>query len=371
MKRGYSTDRGRELEKPLMRVGGLTGEQEIEEYKKNGSSAGRTVALVMGALGFLAVIVLMAIGLWRLQVVQEDLESLDARLNTAEDLLVVHTDQIAALNTTLIVTIGRVTVNAQNIAILNATTISQGLRITSLENRTTNLENRLTVDEIKLLGVMNNVTDLQTTMAVVVANISVLQVEVAFLLVNASDHEQRLDALEIIAAENTALLNNLVIWLQQNLTIIDYRLDVLNISYTVTGSGSAWVVSGPALPSPVTWQTRHFRDVGLDFEYLWISDTNWNPTQIRIAPGGPYSFQITNFTSHSPFGVIPDPTLSLDRPMGPYQQSKFLLQSFLPNPAVLSVAWDNVNATLNFRSNLALFDAVTIVQPLTFITGFL
>lgn len=191
------------------------------------------------------------------------------------------------------------------------------------------------------------------------------------MLVNASDHEQRLDALEATAAAQMVILDNLLVWLQQNLTIIDYRLDALNISYTVTGSGEALVVSGPALTSNVTWETRRFTDVGLDFEYLWISDTNWNPTQIRIDPGGPYSFQITNFTSSSPFGVVPSPSLSLDRPLGPYQQSKFLLQSFVTNPQVLSAAWDNVNVALNFRSNLAMFDAVTIVQPLTFITGFL
>jgi hypothetical protein len=354
-----------------MPVGNQDEENEVKDYQSKGNKCGRNVALVAGVLGFLLVILLMAVTLWRFQIQQEDLNSLDSRLTTAEELLVEHTAQILLLNTTLVTTIGRVTQNTININTLNVTTISQGQRISSLENRTTILENRLTVDEIKLLGVMNNVTALQATMAVVIANISALQVEVAFLLVNASDHEQRLDILEAKAIQQSIILTNLGIWLQQNLTIIDARLDTLNISYTVTGSGHALVTSGPALTSNVTWQTRHYSDVGLDFEYLWISDTNWNPTQIRVAPGGPYSFQVSNFTSNSPFGVVPSPSLSVDRPLGPFQQSKFLLQSFVTNPQVLSAAWDPVNAVLNFRSNLALFDAVTIVKPLTFITGFL
>jgi len=368
--RNTATGRG-DLGKPLMPVGNQDEENEVKDYQSKGNKCGRNVALVAGVLGFLLVILLMAVTLWRFQIQQEDLNSLDSRLTTAEELLVEHTAQILLLNTTLVTTIGRVTQNTININTLNVTTISQGQRISSLENRTTILENRLTVDEIKLLGVMNNVTALQATMAVVIANISALQVEVAFLLVNASDHEQRLDILEAKAIQQSIILTNLGIWLQQNLTIIDARLDTLNISYTVTGSGHALVTSGPALTSNVTWQTRHYSDVGLDFEYLWISDTNWNPTQIRVAPGGPYSFQVSNFTSNSPFGVVPSPSLSVDRPLGPFQQSKFLLQSFVTNPQVLSAAWDPVNAVLNFRSNLALFDAVTIVKPLTFITGFL
>jgi len=366
---GASEGRG-DLGKPLMPVGGKE-EDEINEYLDKGNKCGRNVALVAGVLAFLIVILLMGVGLWRFQIQQEDLQSLDSRLTTAEELLVEHTAQILLLNTTLVNTIGRVMQNTINIATLNVTTISQGGRISSLENRTTILENRLTVDEIKLLGVMNNVTALQATMAVVIANISALQVEVAFLFANASNHEERLDILEAKAIQQALILTNLGIWLQQNLTIIDARLDTLNISYTVTGSGRALVTSGPALTSNVTWETRHYADVGLDFEYLWISDTNWNPTQIRVAPGGPYSFQVSNFTSHSPFGVVPSPSLSVDRPLGPFQQSKFLLQSFVTNPQVFSAAWDPVNAVLNFRSNLALFDAVTIVKPLTFITGFL
>jgi len=371
-----SAKTSRDLDKPLLtRVGETAAaaavDPEVAEYQKNGSRCGMNTALVMGALAFIMVFVLMGVGLWRLQVQQEDLQSLDARLTTAEELLVEHTEQISQLNQTLVITIGRVTQNTARINTLNATEISQGLRITSLENRTTLLENRLTLDEIKLLGVMNNVTALQTTMAVVLTNISALQVEVAFLLRNASNHEMRIDVLEAKANAQAAFLANIATWLQQNLTIIDNRLDTLNISYTVTGSGRAQVVSGPALTSNVTWQTRHYQDVGLDFEYLWISDTNWNPTQIRLPPGGPYSFQIANFTSDDPFGVVPNPSLALDRPLGPFQQSKFRLQSFLPNPQVLSAAWNNVNATLDFRSNLQLFDAVTIIAPLTFITGFL
>lgn len=368
---GSTGHSSRDLTKPLITRVGDTVDPEVAEYQKNGTRCGMNTALVMGALAFIMVFVLMGVGLWRLQVVQEDLQSLDARLTTAEELLVEHTDQIAFLNTTLVITIGRVTQNTARINTLNATEISQGLRITSLENRTTLLENRLTLDEIKLLGVMNNVTALQTTMAVVLANISALQVEVAFLLRNASDHEMRIDVLESKANAQASFLANIATWLQQNLTIIDSRLNTLNVTYTVTGNGTAHVVSGPALTSNVTWQTRHYQDVGLDFEYLWISTTNWNPTQIRVAPGGPFSFQITNFTSNDPYGVVPSPSLSLDRPLGPFQQSKFLLQSFLAHPQVLSAAWDNVNAALNFRSNLQLFDAVTIIEPLTFITGFL
>jgi hypothetical protein len=374
---GSGSNNSRDLTRALLPIGAGEGsdieaqDRAILQEERTASKAGRNVALLLGVLAFLLVSLMLGIGLWRLQVVQEDLESLDARLTTAEELLVEHTAQIATLNSTLIDTIVRVTRNTLDIETLNGTEISQGLRITSLENRTTLLENRLTLDEIKLLGVMNNVTALQTTMAVVLANISALQAQVAFLERNATNHEQRIDVLEAKALQQAALLNSLQLWLQSNLTIIDARLDTLNVTYTVTGSGHAMVTSGPALTSNVTWQTRHFQDVGLDFEYLWISDTNWNPTQIRVAPGGPYSFQVSNFTSYAPFGVVPSPSLSLDRPMGPFQQSNFLLQSFLSNPQVLSAAWDNVNVVLNFRSNLALFDAVTIVHPLTFITGFL
>ena len=327
----------------------------------------------MGVLAFVVVIVLAAVGLWRFQVVQDDLNDLDTRLADAEALLVVHTGQIATLNTTLITTIRQVTLNTQNIATLNSTQISQGQRITSLENRTNLLEARLTVDEIKLLGVMNNVTLLQAEVAQAHLNITILQSEVSILEINVTDHGLRINALEVASAQQGALLANLVIWMQQNLTIIDQRLNALNTSYTVTASGEALVVSGPALTSNVTWQTRHYRDVGLDFEYLWISDTNWNPTQIRIAGGSAadYTFQITNFTLTSPVGAIPSPTSILERPLAVYQRSKFLLQSFTPNPVVLSATWDNVNGALNFRSNLQPFDAVTIIAPLTFVIGFL
>jgi hypothetical protein len=219
---------------------------------------------------------------------------------------------------------------------------------------------------------MNNVTDLQIEVAQAQLNITILQSQVSVLQFNVTDLGSRVTELEIGFAQQAQQLTDLMVWLQQNLTIIDQRLDILNISYVVTGSGDAMVASGPALTSPVTWQTRRFTDVGLDFEYLWISDTNWNPTQIRIpGNGSTWNFQVTNFTLTSPFGVLPAPSTSLDRPLGPYQQSKFLLQSFDPDPQVLSATWDNVNVALDFRSNLAPFDAVTIVKPLTFITGFL
>jgi hypothetical protein len=356
---------------PLLRIGGKD-EDEIADYARYGSSSGRTVTAVMGVLAFIALLVVAAVGLWRLQVVQEDLSNLNYRLDDAEALLIVHTQQINTLNTTLITTIQRVTINTQNIATLNLTTMSQGLRITSLENRTTTLENRLTLDEIKLLGVMNNVTLLQIEVAQAQLNITILQSQVSILQLNVSNHEARLLVLEAGFAQQAVVLANLLVWLQQNLTIIDQRLDILNVTYVVTGRGAAMVASGPALTSPVTWETRHFTDVGLDFEYLWISDTNWNPTQIRIpGNGSSWNFQITNFTLTSPVGVVPAPSVSLDRPLAPFQQSKFLLQSFQARPQVVSAAWDNINVALNFRSTLDVFDAVTIVRPLTFVIGFL
>jgi len=356
---------------PLLRIGGQE-DDEITQYARYGSSAGRTVTAVMGVLAFIALLVVAGVGLWRFQVVQDDLSSLNERLDDAEALLIVHTKQIDTLNSTLITTIQRVTINTQNIAILNATTISQGLRITSLENRTTNLEDRLTVDELKLLGVMNNVTLLQIEVAQAQLNITILQSQVSILQINVSNHETRLEILEAGFAQQAVVLANLLIWLQQNLTIIDQRLDILNVTYTVTGRGAAMVASGPALTSPVTWETRHYTTVGLDFEYLWISDTNWNPTQIRIpGNGSSWNFQVTNFTLTSPVGVVPAPSISLDRPLGPFQQSKFLLQSFQARPQVFSAAWDNINVALNFRSSLDVFDAVTIVRPLTFVIGFL
>jgi len=385
----------RPLNEPLLPIGNFKQDAaELAEYQRNGSTGWRVVSSVMGVLAFVAVIVLAAVGLWRLQVMaaavatcwvtlsltqslsikvqQNDISDLDTRLTEAEDELVVHTNQIAALNATLIATVAQVAINVIKIAQLNATTISQGLRITSLENRTTHLEERLTIDEIILLGVIYNVTVLQIEMAQAIVNITVLQSEVTILQGNVSNHQQRLLVLEAEYIAQAALLVEIQYWLQQNLTIIDQRLDILNITYTVTGQGTALVTSGPALPSGVTWQTRHFRQAGLDIEYLWISTTAGNPTQIRLTgAGGNYSFQITNFTATAPFGVLPAPSNFLERPLGPYQQSKFLLQSFVPNPVVLSAAWDNVNVALNFRSNLELFDAVTIVQPLTFITGFL
>jgi len=368
---GFRPKGRRPAEDPLLVGGRQEEEQELRDYEKYGSSGWRVVAGVMGVLAFFGLLIVTSVGLWRLQVQQNDISELDQRLMIAEELLIHHTDQIAVLNSTLITTIAQVVDNTQRIGTLNATQITDEGRISSLENRTTLLEARLTVDEIKLLGVMNNVTVLQAQMAQAIINITVLQSEVTILQGNVSQQGSRLNVLEAEYAAQQVQLNQLAAWLQGNLTIIDARLDILNITYVVTGSGRATVESGVAIPSQVTWQTRHFAHVGLDVEYLWISTTNYNPTQIRLANSSLYSFQVTNFTLTSPVGVLPAPSAFLERPLGPFQQSKFLLQSFNPAPRVLSAAWDNVNVALNFRSNLALFDAVTITAPLTFIIGFL
>ena len=160
-----------------------------------------------------------------------------------------------------------------------------------------------------------------------------------------------------------------------NLSIIDSRLDALNVTYNVTAEGTAEVISGPAIPAAVTWQVRHFVETGgVDVEYLWISDTNWNPTQIRSTTP-PYSFQIGNWLPNPPVNAtntdVPDS--GLWRPLTPYQKSKFIFPvvNVVTNPAVTAVRWNNFNQTLDFQSNLGVFDAVTIVAPLTFIIGFL
>lgn len=356
------------LEEGLLPIGApKDGEAEIAAYRKYGSTGWAVVAGVMGVLAFIAVLVVAGVGLWRLQVQQEDISNLDERLTTAEELLVKHTEQINALNETLIATDAQVADNTRRIVTLNATQISQGLRITSLENRTTHLEERLTEDEIILLGVIANVTVLQQTLQIAILNITILQSEVAVLQGNVSNHGMRLAALEAEYAAQQAQINSILAMI----TIIDDRLNELNITYTVTGSGRATVESGVALTSPVTWQTRHYSYAGLDFEYLWISTTNGNPTQIRLANASTYSFQVANFTTTPPFAKLPSPSTFLQRPLGPFQQSKFLLQSFVPHPMVTASAWDNVNGVLNFYSNLELFDAVTIVAPLTFVVGFL
>jgi hypothetical protein len=99
------------------------GQEEIANYARYGSSSGRTVTALMGVLAFIALLAVAGIGLWRFNVVQEDLTNLDVRLSDVEALLIVHTEQILTLNITLLETIVRVNINTANIASLNATVI--------------------------------------------------------------------------------------------------------------------------------------------------------------------------------------------------------------------------------------------------------
>lgn len=366
---------------PATRIGinGQEVEGAADAVAGKGGNMCTTILLAMGFFAFLIVAVFIGIWVWRSNEVQSDLNNLNNRLKTAEALLVNHTGRLTGLDSLLATTIARVTVNEGNITSLREIAENHEGRITSLEGRTTALEGRMTDAEAKLLGIMNNVTTLQGEMLAAQQDIAKIYIEIGKLQQNATDHENRIRVLEVSNTQNVLHITQLFSWLQGNLTVIDARLDQLNTTYTVTAYGNALVTSGYSIPSPVTWQTRHFTATGgVDVEYLWISDSMWTPTLITAnSTETPFSFHVSNFTSAddrtNPTTPVPMPTLSLDRPLTAYQKSKFLITSNFPdsNATVISVAWNNTARTLDFKSDMRVFDAVTIVKPLTFIIGFL
>jgi hypothetical protein len=359
-------------------IGGLTAEEQAElaqareDYNSKPGNGCKSIVVAAGGLALLCVLAMSAVFIWRGYVFQDDITRLNNRLIIAEALLVNHTLRINSLNTTLITTIGRVTHNEADILSQNHTLENHETRIKSLENRTTLLEGRMTAAELNILGLMNNVTILQAEMIAVQADLAVIHAEITLLQQNASNHEARIVALEQQMVINTNNIQLLFTYLENNLTVIDQRLNELNTTYTVTASGSAMVKSGPSTPVTVTWETRHFRSVGgLDVEYLWISDMHFVPILIQLQTSvNGYSFQVTNFTSSKPVQALPAPSLALDRPLGTYQQSKFFTLSSVPNATVWSTTWNNTEVSLDFKTNLVLFDAAAIVTPLTFVIGF-
>ena len=342
------------------------------DYASKPGNGCKSLVLAMGGLALLGVIAIGAIFIWRGFVFQNDLVRINDRLIIAEALLVNHTTRLNVLNATLIVTISRVDANTAELLSHNHTLEDHETRIKDLENRTTLLEGRMEAAEIKLLGVMNNVTTLQAEMIAVQQDLVAIHADILLLQQNASNHETRIIALEEQMIINTNNIQLLFTYLQQNLTIIDQRLDELNTTYTVTASGNAMVKSGPSDPVTITWETRHFRSVGgLDVEYLWLSDMNFVPVLIQWqTPVDGYSFQVSNFTTSTPVHALPAPSVALDRPLSLYQRSKFFLLTSVMNPAVWSATWNNTDISLNFKSNLITFDAVAIITPLTFVIGF-
>jgi len=336
-----------------------------------------SLMIMAGFLAFFLVLVLAGLFAWRSFTQEDSINSLSQRLSMAESLLSNHTTRLNILDVELAATNLKVGINMMDIAANNATLNDHEDRITSLENRTALLEDRMTDAEIKLIGLMDNVTTLQQEMLQAQQDIITLFGDVLAINNTVNNHETRIQALEVNIAANNEKLQNLMAWLQGNLTIIDQRLDILNVTYVVTASGTAEVRSGVAIPANVTWETRRFTDVGLDFEYLWISDSDWNPTMIRLEPpNSTWSFEITNFTLTStpgPVMSVPQPTLILDRPLMTYQQSKFLIQNEIiePNPAILAARWNNERVSLQFITNLHEFSSVTITKALTFIIGFM
>jgi len=306
---------------------------------------------------------------------QSDISALNKRLKAVEAITIVHTAQIASINATLTANVAQTNVNTANIFLLNTSVISDEQRISLLETDLNATIDRLTADEVKLLGVMDNVTALQSDVATLQQDVITLIAEVTTLQYNVTVQAGQINALQIAVIQNAVSITNIISYMQGNLSIIDSRLDALNTTYTMTAEGTALVMSGPATPSPVTWQVRRFVETGgVDVEYLWVSDTNWNPTQIRTTTP-PDSFEIGSWLPYPPVNatntLIPD--TGLWRPLTPYQKSKFIFPvvSLVPNPQVTAVRWNNYNQTLDFQSNLNIFDAVTIVAPLTFIIGFL
>lgn len=330
---------------------------------------------VAGIIAIIVVFVMAGIFTWLYFHTENRVDSVTLRITIAESLLVNHTNRLNGLDALLATTIAKVKRNMQDIMTLNATAANHESRILSLENRTTLLETRLTADELKLLGVMNNVTTLQIEMIQAQLDIQILYGDVSLLNATVADHEARIQALENKTMINMMNIQLLFQYLQGNLTIIENRLDLLNTTYTVSASGTAMVKSDVSPPVDVTWETRYYHATGgLDVEYLWISDSNWQPIMIRQEPPNfTYSFEISNFTVSQPYMVVPAPSLMLDRPLEAYARSKFMIMNEIicPNPAVLSVLWNNTDVSLQFRTNLHDFSSVTILRPLTFITGFL
>jgi len=331
-----------------------------------------TFMMTLGVIAFIGVCIIAGVFIWRTVTQQDDISTLSRRISIAESLLVNHTTRLNGLDALLATTIAKVNVNMMGIASNNATIQSNVARIVSLENRTTSLETRMNAAEIKLIGLMINVTILQEEVAILQENVTSLRNDVNAMNITINNHETRIQALELNIAQNNVKLTNLMNWLQGNLTIIDERLNILNVTYTVTAFGTAEVRSNDAIPANVTWQTRKYTDVGLDVEYLWISDSNWNPVMIRWGPpNATWSFEIRNFTTATPVMAIPSPTLDVDRPLMTFQRSKFLIQNEIisPDPAILAATWNNEEVSLQFITNLHLYSSVTIVSPLTFVIG--
>ena len=354
------------------------GQVEGEEGGSGGGGGGGGGGMfsgVMGIIAIIAVFVLAGIMAWLYFHMENRVDSATFRITVAESLLVNHTNRLNGLDVLLAATIAKVQRNMMDIATLNSTAANHESRILSLENRTTLLEIRLTEDEIKLLGVMNNVTTLQQEMLQAQLDIQNLYGDVGLLNATVADHETRIQALENKTMINMMNIQLLFQYLQGNLTIIENRLDALNTTYTVSANGTALMTSGNSTAVNVTWQTRYYHATGgLDVEYLWISDSNWIPIQItQEPPADTYSFAITNFTVSQPYMPIPAPSLMLDRPLDAYVQTKFMIMNevICPTPYILSALWNNTDVSLQFRTNLHNFASVTIIRPLTFITGFL
>jgi hypothetical protein len=361
-------------------IGVLSRDEEDElakarsEFASKSGHLCKTMVMSAGAFGLLCVIALGSVFIWRAFVFQDDITRLNNRLIAAEALLVNHTGRLGALNTTLITTIGRVTVNEVDILALQLNASNHEDRIRDLENRTTLLEGRMTAAEITILAIIQNVTVLQSEVLAIQLDLVTIHADILALQLNASNHEDRIQALETQTAQNVADIALLFQYLQGNLTVIDSRLDALNTTYTVSASGFAQMLSGPSEPVAMAWQTRRFTATGgLDVEYLWIAGVDPEPYLLlqMDTPSNGYSFRIGNFTSTTPVPPLTDPLLAIDRPLSAYQRSKFAFLTSVPDAAVWSATWNNTDVSLNFKSNLIVLDAVTLLTPITFVIGFL
>lgn len=188
------------------------GSASAQDAAMKGGNACRYFVMAAGFCGFLLAVALLTVGIIKQFQDQNDISNLSKRLKAAEATIIVQTAQIASINATLIANVAQTNVNTANIFSLNASVISDEQRISVLEVDLNATIDRLTADEVKLLGVMDNVTVLQSDVATLQQDVVTLIAEVTTLQYNVT-----VQAAQIYDLQNATIQNSLVIQ-----TIISY-----------------------------------------------------------------------------------------------------------------------------------------------------
>ncbi len=189
-------------------------EEDASAQAMKGGNACRYFVMAVGFCGFFLAVALLTVGIIKQFQDQNDISNLSKRLKVAEATIIVQTAQIASINATLIANVAQTNVNTANIFSLNASVISDEQRISVLETDLNATIDRLTADEVKLLGVMDNVTILQSDVATLQQDVVTLIAEVTTLQYNVTVQAAQISDLQNATIQNSLTIQTIISYMQ-------------------------------------------------------------------------------------------------------------------------------------------------------------